>query len=192
MRRDVFSDAGEFGVLFDDAFDRASSDTAIIARSVEIILVATVVEKERRESVVANGKIIFDPLSGGFTDENGAVLATLATNYEFAATEIDRITVEVDEFGNAETAREEKLDDGAIAKAVFGIFGYNFKQAFDFVKMEKGNLFTGGFREIDEGMIKRFNAASGEVFKKAADGDEVVGLGDGKKALVIFRASGTI
>ena len=188
----MFGDAGEFGVFFDDAFDRASSDTAIITRSVEIILMTTIVEKESGKSVVANGKIIFDALSGGFTDENRTVFAAFATDYEFATTKIDRITVEVDEFGNTEATREEKLDDGAITKAVFGIFGDNFKQAFDFVKMKKGNLFTSGFRKIDKGMIKGFNAASGEVFKKAADGDEVVGLGDRKKTLVIFCAGGTV
>lgn len=60
---------------------------------------------------------------------------------------------------------------------------------FNFVEMKKGNLFADDVGEIDEGGIKGFNLAAGKVFHKTAEGDEVVGLGDGFQILAaIFGA----
>ncbi len=46
MRRDVLGDAGCAGVFLDDAFDRARSEAAEIARSIDGLKIFTVIEEE--------------------------------------------------------------------------------------------------------------------------------------------------
>ena len=50
--------------------------------------------------------------------------------------------------------------------------------------MEEGNLFFDGTRKVNEGRVEGFDAALGEVFKEAAEGDEVVGLSESGEAFV--------
>ena len=121
MGSDVLGDAGSFGVMFDDALDGARGEAAEVARSVEFVEVFGVVEEEGGEAVAAGVEIVARGVSGGFADEDGAVFFAFAADDEFAAVEVDGVAVEVDEFGDAEAAGEEELDDGAVAKARFGV-----------------------------------------------------------------------
>lgn len=73
MRGDVLSDAGEFGPFFDDAFDAAGREAAVIAVCARCAGVAGVVEEKGGEAVVAGGEIIAYPIGGGFVDEDGAI-----------------------------------------------------------------------------------------------------------------------
>ena len=56
----------------------------------------------------------------------------------------------------------------------------------DFVDIEESDLFFGGFWQFDEGGIKRVDAAFSEIGEKAAESDEMVGLGGGGKFGVAF------
>lgn len=51
--------------------------------------------------------------------------------------------------------------------------------------MEEGNLFADDVRELNKGGVKGINAAFGEVFEEAAQGDEVIGLGDSFESLAV-------
>lgn len=59
------------------------------------------------------------------------------------------------------------------------------EETFDFVEMEKSDLFSFGAGEVDEGLVEGRDAAAGEIFQKAAEGDEVVGLGEDGERLVL-------
>lgn len=50
--------------------------------------------------------------------------------------------------------------------------------------MEEGDLFFDGARKIDEGRVESLNVSSGEIFEEAAEGDEVVGLGEGGETFI--------
>ena len=53
--------------------------------------------------------------------------------------------------------------------------------------MEKSNLFAGGFGEVNQGRVKRFDATTSKIFKKTAQSNEVVGLGkSGESAVGAF------
>lgn len=183
---DVFRDASFAGVFLDDALDGARSEAAKITGGVEFALVFAVVEKEGGEGVGAGVEVILDAFGGGFGDENGAVFLAFATDDKFATFEVDTITVKFSELGDAKAAGEEKLDDGAVAEAGFvaGIDGV--EEIFYFVVVEEGDLFADDVGEFDEGWVERFDVALGKVFEKAAEGDEVVRLGDNFEIFAFF------
>lgn len=60
------------------------------------------------------------------------------------------------------------------------------EEVFDFVVMEKADLFADDVGELDEGMIEGFDVALGEVFEEAAEGDEMIGLGDGFEVFAVL------
>ena len=124
---DVFGDTGEFGVLLDDTFNAARSEAAIIAGRVWNTFVFAVIEEEGRQVVVAGVEIVLDMLGSGAIDENWTIFAALTADHEFFTFEIDLLAIQITEFANTKAAGEEKLNNGAIAKAGFGIF-------WDFIK----------------------------------------------------------
>lgn len=176
---DVFGDAGLFGVFLDDAFDGAGGEAAVVAGGGGEAGVFAVVEEEGGEGVFADFEVLGDFEGGGFADEDGAVFFAFAADGEFAAVEIDGVAIEGDEFGDAEAGGEEEFDDGAVAEAGFGVGGDGVEEGFDFVVVEEGDLFFDGFGEVDEARVEGFDVAFAEVFEEAAEGDEVVGLGEG-------------
>ena len=104
MWRDVLGDAGEAGVFFDDAFDTAGGDAAVVAGLVNGLGVPRIIEKKSGEGVGAGIEIISNAVGTGLADENGAVFTAFAADHELATFKIDRIAVESYEFGNAEAA----------------------------------------------------------------------------------------
>ena len=80
-----------------------------------------VVKKEGGEAVATDSEIILGGAGGGLRDEDGAVFFAFTTDDELAAVKIDAVAIEIDEFGDAEAAREEKLDDSTVTEAGFGI-----------------------------------------------------------------------
>ena len=101
---DVFSDTSETGIFFDHTLNGARGDTAKIARGVGGLLIARVIEKESGQGIMAHGEIILDAIGGDLTDENGAILTAFTTNIEFATLEVDGVAIEIDEFGDTQTA----------------------------------------------------------------------------------------
>lgn len=186
MGRDVFSDAGYAGVFLDDAFDGTRGEAAVIARGIDGLEIAAVIEEERGEGIGAAVEITLNPVGGGFRDEDGTIFAAFAADDKLTTVEIDRIAIELDELGDAETAREEKFDDSAVAKAGLGLGVDGVEEGFDFVVVEEGNLLADDVGKFDESGIERFNLAFGEVFEEAAQGDEMVSLGDGLEAFAGF------
>ncbi len=143
-----------------------------------------VVKKEGGEAVATDSEIILGGTSGGLADEDRAVFFAFAADDELAAVEIDAVAIEIDEFGDAEAAREEKLDDSTVTKAGFGIGRDGVQKVFYFVEVEEGDLFFDGTREVDERRVEGFDVSSGEVFEKASQGDEMVGLSEGGETFV--------
>ena len=141
-------------------------------------MVFAVVEEEGGEGIGASVEVILDAFGCGFGDKNGAVFLTFAADDKFATVEVDAVAVEFDEFGDAEATGEEEFDDGAVAEAGFCAEVDGVEEVFYFVVVEKGDLFADDMGEFDEGGVEGFDAALGEVFKKATKGDEVVRLGD--------------
>lgn len=141
-------------------------------------MVFTVVEKEGGEGIGASVEIILDAFGGGFGDENRAVFLAFAADDKLAAVEVDAIAVELDKFGDAEAAGEEEFDNGAVAEAGFGAGVDGVEKVFDFVVMKEGDLLADDVGEFDEGGVEGFDAAFGEVFEEAAEGDEVIRLSD--------------
>ena len=121
---DVFSYAGGFSIMVDNALDRASGESSKIAASVNSVEMFRVIEKEGRQRIVPNSKIIASGVSGGFANEDGAIFFTFAANDKFTTVKVDAVAIKADKFGNAETARKEKLDDGTIPKTRFVVVGY--------------------------------------------------------------------
>lgn len=103
----VLSDAGETGVFFDDAFDRAGSEAAEIARSADFALATAVVKKKWGKSVFSLIEVGGNPIGGSRGDKNGAVFAAFTADDKFASVEIDGIAIEFNEFGNAKSTREK-------------------------------------------------------------------------------------
>lgn len=89
VRSDMFSDAGFFGVFFDNSLDGARSEPAEISRSVYSLLITRVVQKESGEGIMTNTEIVFDGFGGRLGNKNRAVLVAFTTNDKFAAVEID-------------------------------------------------------------------------------------------------------
>ena len=119
----MLGDAGGFGVVVDDALDGTGGESSEITGGVDGVEIAGIVEKESGEGIVTDGEIVFGGGGGGLADENWAVFFAFTTDDKFAAVEIDAIAVEVDEFGDAKTAGEEKLDDSAVTETRFGVVG---------------------------------------------------------------------
>ena len=107
MGGDVFGDAGGAGAVLDDALDATGREATEIARGVDGLEVAGIVEKEGRELVGAGIEIVGDAGGGGFADKDGAVFLTFATDDEFASVEVDGVAVEADEFGDAQAGAEK-------------------------------------------------------------------------------------
>ena len=82
---------------------------------------ARVVEEEGGERIIADGEIVASSFGGRLADENRAIFFAFTADDKFAAVEVDGVAVEAHKFGDAETAGEEEFDDGAIAKARFGV-----------------------------------------------------------------------
>ena len=181
----VFGDAGGASVFFYDALNRARGETAIVAGSVDGLEMMRVVEEEGGQGIGASGEIFADAVGGGLRDKNRAVFLTLAADNKFATVEIDRIAVETDEFGDAEAARKEELDDGAVAQTGLSGSVDAVEHFFNFVVMEKSDLFFNGTREFDETRVEGFDASASEIFKEAAESDKMISLGDG---LEVFSA----
>lgn len=55
----------------------------------------------------------------------------------------------------------------------------------NFVVVEKGDLFANDMGKLDEGRIKGFDFAFGEILKKTAQGDEVISLGNSLQAFAV-------
>ena len=176
---DVLCDAGEAGVFFDNALDGAGGETAVVAGIVNGLEIAGIVEKEGGEVVGTDGEVVLYRFGGGVADEDGAVFLALAADGEFAAVEVDGVAVKLDELGDAEAAREEKLENGAVAEAGLGVDGDEVEHGLDFVVVEESDLLFRCLREVNEGGVEGGNFAAGEIAEEAAEGDEVVGLGQG-------------
>ena len=136
VRGNMFGDAGEARVFFNDALNRAGSKATVVAGGVGNAGVAAVVEEERLEGIVADAKVVFNMFGGGFRNENWAVFAAFTTDGELATLKVDAGAVKVAEFGDAEAAGEEQFNDGAVAEADFvgGVGGfYGFYETLDFI-----------------------------------------------------------
>lgn len=107
VRGDMLGDAGKLGISLDDALDGAGSETPIIAGGVDGLEIFTVIKEEGSEGIGAGVEIVTDAFGGGFGDEDRTVLVAFATDNKFATLEINRITIELDEFGDAEATREK-------------------------------------------------------------------------------------
>lgn len=107
VRGNVFGDASSTGVFFDDTFDGASGEAAEIARGINFALMAAVIKKEWGEGIFALVEVSRNPVSGGRGNKNRAILAAFTTDDKFAAVKIDRITIELNEFGNTKPTGEE-------------------------------------------------------------------------------------
>lgn len=90
---DMLSNAGHAGVFFDDAFDASWSESSEIAGSVGGLLIFAVVEKKCREGIAASAEVFVDAIGGGFGDEDWTVLLAFSADHEFAAFEVDGITI---------------------------------------------------------------------------------------------------
>ena len=149
-------------------------------------MVFAVVEEEGGEGIGASVEVILDAFGGGFGNENGAVFLAFAADDKLAAFEVDTVAVEFDEFRDAETAREEEFDDGAVAEAGFCAEVDGVEEVFYFVVVEKGDLLADDMGKFDEGGVEGFDAALSKIFKKATKGDEVVGLGDDLEVFAVL------
>lgn len=103
----VLSDAGETGVFFDDAFDRAGSEATEVARSIGLTLTTTVIKEKWGKSVFALVEVGGDPIGGSRGDKNRTIFAAFTADDKFATVEIDRIAIEFNKFGNAKSAGEK-------------------------------------------------------------------------------------
>lgn len=159
--------------------DGAGGEAAEVAGSVDGVAVTGVVKKESGEGISSGGEIFADAVGGGFGDENRAVFLTLAPDDKFATVEIDRVAIEADKLGDTKSTREEKLDDSAVAQTRFGIVGNGGEKVFDLVVMKESNLFFNGTGEVNKGGVERVDTATCEIFKEAAEGDEMISLSDG-------------
>ena len=178
----MFSDAGETGIFFNNALDRARAEAAKIASGFRDALVFTVVQKERRKVIVPNAKVIFDVVSGRLGDENRTVFAAFATYNKFATLEVDIPAIQAAKLGNAETARKEQFNDRAVAELVFGSFVAfvdGIDDALDLIKLKKVDLRAVSLWQLNQRRIERGNVAFSKIFQKTADGDKVVTLGRG-------------
>ena len=90
---DVLSDASHVSVLFDDAFDTSWSESSEISGSVGGLLIFAIVEEKCRERIAASTEVFVDAIGGGFGDENWTVLLAFSADHEFAAFEVDGITI---------------------------------------------------------------------------------------------------
>ncbi len=107
VRGDMLGDAGKLGISLDDALDGAGSETPIIAGGVDGLEIFTVIEEEGSEGIGAGIEVVTDAFGGGFRDEDRTIFVAFAADDELATLEIDRITIEFDELGDAEAAREK-------------------------------------------------------------------------------------
>lgn len=85
MWRDVFGDASETGVFFYYALYATGGDTAIVARSINGLGVAGVIEEKCGERIGAGIEVILYSVCCGLADKNRAIFAAFATHHEFAA-----------------------------------------------------------------------------------------------------------
>ena len=182
---DVFGDASHAGVFLDDALDGTGGKAAIIAGSVGGGEIFAIIEEKRGEGIGAGVEVILDALGGGFGNEDWAVFAALAADDELAAVEVDGVAVELDEFGDAETAREKQLDNGAVAQAGLGREVDGVEEILDFVVMKESDLLADDVGELDEARVETRDATLGEILQKAAKGDEMVSLSDGFEILAV-------
>ena len=160
---DVFGDAGKASVFLDNAFNRASRDAPKIAGSINGLLVFAIVEEEGGERIGAGGKIFLDMIGGGLINKDGAIFAAFAANDKFTTPEVDGIAIEIDKFGNAEAAREEKVNNSAIAEAIFGVERDDVKKFFNFIIVKEGNLLACETGDVDERGVEGFDVAAGEI-----------------------------
>lgn len=182
---DVLGNAGGASMFLNNTFDGARGEATVIARGVDSVEIARIVKKESGEGILAHVEIFADTVGSSLGDENWAVFLAFTTDDKFATVEVDGVAIEIDKLGDAEPARKEELDDSAVAETGFGIVGDGVEQVFDFVVMKEGDLLFDGAREVDEGRVERFDIATGEVFEKTAEGDEMISLSDG---LEVFSA----
>ena len=82
---DMLGDAGHASIFFDDAFDRASGEAAMITRSVDGAGILTIVQKESRKRITACAEVFGDAVGGGFGNKDWTVFAAFTTNHEFAS-----------------------------------------------------------------------------------------------------------
>ncbi len=136
--------------------------------------------------ISAKVEIITDFVGGRLGNKDRTVFAAFAANHEFATFEIDAVAVEVSKFGDAKARAEQELDDSSVTESSFGICTGGVEEAFYFVEMEKGHLFFDGAREIDESGVEALDFSTREVLEKAAEGDEVIGLGESGEFLMVF------
>ena len=143
---DMLGNTGEFGVLLNNAFNAARSETAIITGRIWNAFIFAVIEEEGRQVVVTGVEVVLDMFSSGAVDENWTVFAALTADHELFTFEIDLLAIQIAELADAEPTREEKLNNGAIAETGFGIFWDFVEKTIDFVDMKKSYLFSGSAR----------------------------------------------
>lgn len=193
MGGNVLGDAGGAGVFLHDALDAARGEAAKIARSINGLKILAVIKKKWSERIGAGVEVVADAFGGGGGDENRTVLVALTADDKFAAVEIDRITVELDQLGNTQATREKQLDDGAVAETGFVIGRDGIEQVLDFIVMQKGHLFAYDVGEFYQGMIKGFDVAFGKVFEEAAERHKVISLSNSLEVFavtVLFAVEG--
>lgn len=146
---DVFSDASETSVFCDHALDATRRQATIITRRVDGASVTTVADKQRRKAVSAFVEVVSNMLGSGVTDEDRSVFLAFSAHHELAPRGVDVVAVETTEFGDAQPAREEEFEDCSVAQAWFVARRDLFAEAFDFIEVQKGDLFADGFGKLN-------------------------------------------
>lgn len=150
MGTDLLRDTGELGVMLDDPLDGSRRQAKAFALCVAGFEAAVADEKGygRIGSSIEIGR---EPFACLGANEHGTVFLTLAANHELAALEIDVVAIEIDEFGDAESTGEEKLQDGPVADTLGGVGIDSLDQPLGFFAGEEVDLLA-----LDSGKFDLF------------------------------------
>ncbi len=105
MWADVFGDAGKQSIAGYEALDAACGQPMKVARYIDFAG-ATVANKERTGGILTLLEVVIDPFCSFRADKYWAILLAFSTNRKFASLEVNVVSVESDEFADAQTTRE--------------------------------------------------------------------------------------
>ncbi len=118
VRMHIFDDAGLGGVVFDHPLN-ASLRKSEVGRSAlfcKAILGDGDGDEQRRVHITPLFQIAGDGIAGIVGEEDDPEFGTFATDAELAFFQIDMLSVERSEFGDAQSCRKKEFENGSVSK----------------------------------------------------------------------------
>ena len=176
VRMDIFHDASLGGIVLHESLDAPRGKPECLATA--FLGEFWKGDEECRVDIIPVLEVRLERRSRFGREEDDAELGALAADAELFFLQVDVVAIESGQFRDAESGREEELEDGVVAKGFAVISAGSSDEPFDLIVFEVVDLAHRGLADLDFLSGDAFDIVFGEEFQERSEDDDMESLGD--------------